>query len=250
MGNKEWIPPKTLEEKVRDFIVPDGLRIRERAWRERRKGEKEIKIIPDLLVNCNRAIDIGANVGVWSYWLSKHAKKVESFEPNPKIFNVLKNIKIKNVNTYNIALSNKSGSVDLLIPKGSKGFSNQGASLSSIKVQGEHKSLSIQAKCLDEYNFLDVNFIKIDVEGHEHEVIEGAKETIKKCKPTMVIEMEEKHNKIPIEDQISSVEKLGYRCCVLINKKIVKINEINLDKFHRNPTNKDSYLFNFIFYPQ
>jgi len=250
MGNKEWIPPKTLEEKVRDFIVPDWLRIRERAWRERRKGEKEIKIIPDLLVNCNRAIDIGANVGVWSYWLSKHAKKVESFEPNPKIFNVLKNIKIKNVDTYNIALSNKSGSVDLLIPKGSKGFSNQGASLSSIKVQGEHKSLSIQAKCLDEYNFLDVNFIKIDVEGHEHEVIEGAKETIKKCKPTMVIEMEEKHNKIPIEDQISSVEKLGYRCCVLINEKIIKINEIDLDKFHRNPTNKDSYLFNFIFYPQ
>ena len=191
MGNEEWIPPKTLEEKVRDFIVPDWLRIRERAWREKRKGEKEIKIIPNLLVNCNRAIDIGANVGVWSYWLSKYAKQVESFEPNPKIFNVLKNIKIKNVNSYNIALSNKSGSVDLLVPKGSKGFSNQGASLSSIKVQGEHKRISIEAKCLDEYNFLDVDFIKIDVEGHEHEVIEGAQETIKKFKPTMVIEMEE-----------------------------------------------------------
>ena len=250
MGNEEWIPPKTLEEKVRDFIVPDWLRIRERAWREKRKGEKEIKIIPNLLVNCNRAIDIGANVGVWSYWLSKYAKQVESFEPNPKIFNALKNIKIKNVNSYNIALSNKSGSVDLLIPKGSKGFSNQGASLSSIKVQGEHKRISIEAKCLDEYNFLDVDFIKIDVEGHEHEVIEGAQETIKKFKPTMVIEMEEKHNRIPIEDQISSVEKLGYKCCVLINEKIIQIEEIDLNKFHRNPTNNDSYLFNFIFYPQ
>ena len=250
MGNEEWIPPKTLEEKVRDFIVPDWLRIRERAWREKRKGEKEIKIIPNLLVNCNRAIDIGANVGVWSYWLSKYAKQVESFEPNPKIFNALKNIKIKNVNSYNIALSNKSGSVDLLIPKGSKGFSNQGASLSSIKVQGEHKSISIEAKCLDEYNFLDVDFIKIDVEGHEHEVIEGAQETINKFKPTMVIEMEEKHNQIPIEDQISSVEKLGYKCCVLINEKIIQIEEIDLNKFHRNPANNDSYLFNFIFYPQ
>ena len=250
MGNEEWIPPKTLEEKVRDFIVPDWLRIRERAWREKRKGEKEIKIIPNLLVNCNRAIDIGANVGVWSYWLSKYAKQVESFEPNPKIFNVLKNIKIKNVNSYNIALSNKSGSVDLLVPKGSKGFSNQGASLSSIKVQGEHKRISIEAKCLDEYNFLDVDFIKIDVEGHEHEVIEGAQKTIKKFKPTMVIEMEEKHNQIPIEDQISSVEKLGYKCCVLMNKKIIQIKEIDLNKFHRNPTNNDSYLFNFIFYPQ
>ena len=250
MGNEEWIPPKTLEEKVRDFIVPDWLRIRERAWREKRKGEKEIKIIPNLLVNCNRAIDIGANVGVWSYWLSKYAKQVESFEPNPKIFNVLKNIKIKNVNSYNIALSNKSGSVDLLVPKGSKGFSNQGASLSSIKVQGEHKRISIEAKCLDEYNFLDVDFIKIDVEGHEHEVIEGAQETIKKFKPTMVIEMEEKHNQIPIEDQISSLEKLGYKCCVLINEKIIQIEEIDLNKFHRNPTSNDSYLFNFIFYPQ
>ena len=250
MGNKEWIPPKTLEEKVRDFIVPDWLRVRERAWRERRKGEREIKIIPSLLANCNRAIDIGANVGVWSYWLSKHAKQVESFEPNPKIFNALKNIKINNVNSYNIALSNKSGSVNLLIPKGSKGFSNQGASLSPIKVQGAHKSISIEAKCLDEYNFLDVNFIKIDVEGHEHEVIEGAQETIKKFKPTMVIEMEEKHNQIPIEAQISSVEKLGYQCCVLINEKIIKIDKIDLDKFHRNPTNRDSYLFNFIFYPQ
>ena len=249
MGNEEWIPPKTLEEKVRDFIVPDWLRIRERAWREKRKGEKEIKIIPNLLVNCNRAVDIGANVGVWSYWLSKYAKQVESFEPNPKIFNALKNIKIKNVNSYNIALSNKTGSVDLLIPKGSKGFSNQGASLSSIKVQGEHKSISIEAKRLDEYNFLDVDFIKIDVEGHEHEVIEGARETIKKFKPTMVIEMEEKHNQIPIEEQISSVEKMGYQCCVFINETIIKIKEIDLDKFHRNPTNKDTYLFNFIFYP-
>ena len=249
MLDKQWVPPKTLEEKVRDFIVPDWLRIRERAWRERRKGEKEIKLIPQLLSNCNRAIDIGANVGVWSYWLSKYAKQVESFEPNPKVFNALKNIKIKNVNSYNIALSNKTGSVDLLIPKGSKGFSNQGASLSSIKVQGEHKSISIEAKRLDEYNFLDVDFIKIDVEGHEHEVIEGARETIKKFKPTMVIEMEEKHNQIPIEEQISSVEKMGYQCCVFINETIIKIKEIDLDKFHHNPTNKDTYLFNFIFYP-
>ena len=249
MLDKQWVPPKTLEEKVRDFIVPDWLRIRERAWRERRKGEKEIKLIPQLLSNCNRAIDIGANVGVWSYWLSKYAKQVESFEPNPKVFNALKNIKIKNVNSYNIALSNKTGSVDLLIPKGSKGFSNQGASLSSIKVQGEHKSISIEAKRLDEYNFLDVDFIKIDVEGHEHEVIEGARVTIKKFKPTMVIEMEEKHNQIPIEEQISSVEKMGYQCCVFINETIIKIKEIDLDKFHRNPTNKDTYLFNFIFYP-
>jgi FkbM family methyltransferase len=250
MNNHEWIPPKTFEEKVRDLLVPDWIRVRERAWREKRTGEKEIKIIPDLLVNCYRAIDIGANIGVWSYWLSKYSKQVESFEPNPKIFNVLKNIKIKNVNAYNIALSNRSGIADLLIPKGSKGFSNQGASLSNIKVSGEHKSVNVQSKCLDDYNFSNVNFIKIDVEGHEHEVIEGATATINKFKPTMVIEMEEKHNKIPIEEQISSVENLGYACYVFINDKIRKIDEIDLNKHHHNPSRNEEYLFNFIFYPK
>lgn len=250
MNNHEWIPPKTFEEKVRDLLVPDWIRVRERAWREKRTGEKEIKIIPDLLVNCCRAIDIGANIGVWSYWLSKYSKQVESFEPNPKIFNVLKNIKIKNVNAYNIALSNRSGVADLLVPKGSKGFSNQGASLSNIKVGGEHKSVSVISKCLDDYNFSNVSFIKIDVEGHEHEVIEGATATINKFKPTMVIEMEEKHNKIPIEEQISSVENLGYACHVFTNDKIRKIDEIDLNKHHRNPSRSEEYLFNFIFYPK
>ena len=45
MNNHEWIPPKTFEEKVRDLLVPDWIRVRERAWREKRTGEKEIKII-------------------------------------------------------------------------------------------------------------------------------------------------------------------------------------------------------------
>ena len=76
MNNHEWIPPKKFEEKVRDLLVPDWIRVRERAWREKRTGEKEIKIIPDLLVNCYRAIDIGANIGVWSYWLSKYSKNI------------------------------------------------------------------------------------------------------------------------------------------------------------------------------
>ena len=84
-------------------------------------NEKEIKIIPDLLVNCNRAIDIGANVGVWSYWLSKYAKQVESFEPNPKIFNALKNgslnhdLKTITVKWYNHILENDELSNSLKI---------------------------------------------------------------------------------------------------------------------------------------
>ena len=246
---RNWIPPKTLEEKIRDLIVPQWLRIRERAYRELKKGEPELKIIPVLAKNCIRAIDVGANVGVWSYWLAKQVKYVEAFEPNPKIYSSLKSIKVRNINTHDVALSNKSGEEELHVPYSPKGFSNQGATLNYKKINGNSKSLSVKSRCLDEYEFNDVGFIKIDVEGHEHEVIEGATRTIKKNMPNLLVEMEEKHNKIPIDEQIRSIEGLGYKSYVAKQGKLISTNEINVIKLHRHPKNTKEYLFNFIFLP-
>ena len=120
MENTVWIPPKTFEEKVRDLIVPDWLRIRERAWRERRKGEKEIKIIPNLLVNCNRAVDIGANVGKYSsYLLENSFAKIIAFEPMTKSFTELNKIKKNYSNRffiYNIGLGDKKVKKNINMP--------------------------------------------------------------------------------------------------------------------------------------
>ena len=245
-----WIPPKTLEEKIRDFVVPQWIRIRERAHRELKKGEPELKMIPILAENCIRAIDIGANVGVWSYWLAKQAKYVESFEPNPKIYSSLKSINIKNINTHSVALSNKSGEEELHVPFSPKGFSNQGATLNYKKINGDSKSLFVKSRRLDDYEFSNVGFIKIDVEGHEHKVIEGATKTIKKNMPNLLIEMEEKHNKIPINEQIQSIEDLGYKSYVAKQGKLIRTDEIDVIKFHRHPENAVDYLFNFIFLPK
>ena len=247
---KNWIPPKTLEEKIRDFIVPQWLRIRERAYRELKRGEPELKMISVLAKNCIRAIDVGANVGVWSYWLSKQVRYVESFEPNPKIYSSLKSIKVKNINTHCIALSNKSGEEELHVPFSSKGFSNQGATLNYKKINGNSKSLFVKSRCLDEYEFSNVGFIKIDVEGHEHKVLEGATKTIKRNMPNLLVEMEEKHNKIPINEQIRSIESLGYKSYVLKQSKLVSTDEIDVVRLHRHPENFEEYLFNFIFLPE
>ena len=56
---------------------------------------------------------------------------------------------------------------------------------------------------IDLERFSNVGFIKIDVEGHEHAVLEGATKTIKRNMPNLLVEMEEKHNKIPINEMIS-----------------------------------------------
>ena len=130
-----------------------------------------------------------------------------------------------------------------------KGFSNQGATLNYKKINGNSKSLYVKSRCLDEYEFSNVGFIKIDVEGHEHEVLEGAMRTIKKNMPNLLVEMEEKHNKIPIDEQIRSIEGLGYKSYVAKQGKLISTNEINVIKLHRHPKNTKEYLFNFIFLP-
>ena len=60
----------------------------------------------------------------------------------------------------------------------------------------EFRSFYVNVKKLDNLQFENpISFIKIDVEGHEMEVIEGAIETITKNKPILLVEIEEIHSK-------------------------------------------------------
>ena len=103
-----------------------------------------------------------------------------------------------------MALSNKSGEEELHVPFSSKGFSNQGATLNYKKINGNSKSLFVKSRRLDEYEFSNVGFIKIDVEGYEPNVIEGAMETIKRCRPVITMECFKDHagNAMTIEELI------------------------------------------------
>jgi len=56
-----------------------------------------------------------------------------------------------------------------------------------------------------------IGFIKIDVEGHEKNVLEGAKNLIKKNKPNLLVEIEERHSQLKVEDTINFINNLGYK---------------------------------------
>lgn len=198
------------------------------------------------------SIDIGANKGVYTYFLVKYSKKVYAFEPNPKVFSFLKKGLPKKAQAFLVALSNKEGKDFLRIPKTRKGFSNQGGSLSHEKVPNNYLSFEVDCKPLDTYKLDNIGFIKIDVEGFEREVLEGAQQTIKREKPNLLIEMEERHTKRPIEDDISWVENLGYKGFFFSEGEGLKsISLFDPEKQHRQAFTKDrdNYIFNFIFFP-
>ena len=127
------------------------------------------------------AIDIGAHCGFWSYFLGLSFKKVYAFEP-VHIFRECfkKNIPHENVELLPVALGNENSFVSMNVE-----LENTGATHVSSKIDDSNK---VELKKLDDYELTDVDFIKIDVEGYENQVVLGAKETLLRNKPIIIVE--------------------------------------------------------------
>jgi len=130
-------------------------------------------------------IDGGAFKGETSFWfLSKGAEKVYAFEPDPNSFSILsENIKRNKVLDKIIpvqkVLSNRVGTFFLYATNGGGSAALDGGNQT---IEGITLDSFVQEEGLER-----VDFIKLDVEGAELEVLEGAVETIKKFKPKMAI---------------------------------------------------------------
>ena len=89
------------------------------------------------------------------------------------------------------------------------------------------EKFKIKTKKLDEINFKNqISFIKIDVEGHEKEVIEGGINTIKKFKPKLLVEIEKKYTKKDVSATVNYINSLGYSSFIYISSSLKKTNEI------------------------
>ena len=140
-------------------------------------------------------IDIGANIGNHSIYFSSIVKYVHAFEVNPLVFNLLKlNAQLrKNITPHNIGLGSEYSSGKLFVDK-----SNLGASFIKSKLPSKSNNkkymqpINVEIKPFDEYLELcgEVGIIKLDVEGMEYEVLQGAKKTIKRYAPIILFEQQ------------------------------------------------------------
>ena len=105
---------------------------------------------------------------------------------------------------------------------------------SDTSVSSYGQEMSEKKKLDDVITDRKIGFIKIDVEGHEKEVLIGAERIIKNNKPVMLIEIEEKHSKKPIYDTINYIIKLGYKCYFLKNNELKKIEELKSNDDENN----------------
>lgn len=251
MSSKQWMPHFSWPEKLKSSFIPPKLYTRHLLRKHLKYGESELNFLPFLVDQNKAAIDIGANKGIYTQALSELVSEVHSFEPNPKIYNILNAGSATNTTTHPVALSNVSHSTELLIPYNQKRktYSNQGASLSRVKVSGAHKTIQVATRTLDSYEYEDIGFIKIDVEGHELAVLEGAKNTLSKNRPTLMIELEERHTGLNIKELIGHVESYGYASYFLRNKQLKAFEFLDPLLEHQAISYPERYVFNFIFLP-
>ena len=142
--------------------------------------------------------DVGAHFGFFScYALQKGAKKIYAFEPNPYVFEILKehaNIWDKEkIEPFCLALSSFEGEAELFLNNelGNASTLLKNRDNTILRLQKYEKSVKVKTTTIDRFvkenNIEKVDFIKIDTEGSEREIIKGAKETIRKFKPKMAI---------------------------------------------------------------
>ena len=165
----------------------------------------ERELAPDM--SC---IDIGANIGYYALLESKIINKngkVIAIEPAPSSFGLLKrNVALQEINTsgstsrnnnnnievYNLAIGDVDGKVDFVITQ----FSN----LNRVLRENEHRYnaaisdiKTVSSKRLDtfvsERQIGSIDFIRMDVEGHENKIIKGMQQTLMKYKPRLMIEV-------------------------------------------------------------
>jgi FkbM family methyltransferase len=157
--------------------------------------EHELFNLKHLITYKGNALDVGCNLGLWTYGLSKQKKinKIISFEPNKEITKHIDEHNNDNIRTLHYGLSNKNSKKILNVPIYKKKILNGWASFEAEKnfKKTFKKFIKIKSKIikLDHFDFKNVSFIKIDVEGHELKLLQGAKNFFLTNKPNCLIEI-------------------------------------------------------------
>ena len=236
-------------------------------WREARfygrYGEVELHLLEFLCRRDQDAIDVGANDGCYVHYLRRHARQVIAFEPMPSLARMLRRKFRRGVVVESMALSDTAGTVSLRMPV-VDGVVVTGCSTVSSAASATypaHRAIEVPMDRLDSVYGGEVGFIKIDVEGHEQAVLDGAIETIRRCRPRMLVEVDERLASGGLARAKAYFRDLGYRGYYVEAGRLEPIERFSTERL-QNPANLPDltaplqqrerfgrYIYNFIFLP-
>jgi FkbM family methyltransferase len=170
--------------------VPAHLLVPSIAW-QYRFYEPELGRLDEFVPRNRGAIDAGLWWGPWTWWLARRVPRVDSFEPNPDLVARLASVMPSNVTIHPVALSDRTSQSNLWIPSGGMGTEGRASLEPGDRPESAWRKQSVATRRLDDFVLGDVGFVKIDVEGHELAVLQGATKLLGAQRPTVMIEIEQ-----------------------------------------------------------
>ena len=205
-----------------------------------KKKFQEIHYLEKIIKPGFYCIDIGANVGYFSFFMSKYCGnggKVIAVEP-VKVFSEIweKNVrktKKNNAVLCQYALGEENKEVKMGMPVVDGGIHH---GMTKIISQGDNsyeKLFDVNMRIPDEL-FKDIekiDFVKIDVEGYENIVFNNMRETLSKYKPLIQSELGGEYNR---EESIRILSELSYEPYILQNDSLIKISSGEIKNYNRD----------------
>jgi FkbM family methyltransferase len=179
-------------------------------WLSRLRGsiEPELRYLHLFCPQHGCAVDVGAHRGHYAYRLSQLARSVVAFEINPELLVDLEAYNPGNLRIVPVGLSSRTAELPLFIPIRDEKPLTGWASLNRANLPGASSYLTRLSRVttLDSFNLDHVTFVKIDVEGHELEVLRGAEKTLAKWRPMLLVEVKSQ-NSVFVEEFLTN---MGY----------------------------------------
>jgi len=214
------------------------------------------RIVPEGAVT----VDVGANCGLYTRKLARLSRQVYAFEPSRKMADLLRRTSAPNVSVHEIALSDQTGNAELFIPQDDQEPIYGLASLEPRLVSSNKRgvSISVPTARLDAIVHQEVAFVKIDVEGHELNVLNGSVELLEHSQPVFLVEAEDRHRAEATRSIFEFFAARSYRGFFLKEGSAIPIEQFRpADLQDANALLPDggrksghSYVNNFFFFPK
>jgi FkbM family methyltransferase len=190
-------------------LLPDSMLQPLRVWHHRHTlssfpdvDEPDLAVVRQLVEHGSVAVDLGANIGVFTKVLSElvgPAGTVIGVEPVPQTFDVLsrnvRSLGMSNVSCVNVAVSASPGSVVMDLPIYGTGGTNfyqaRVVASSENRVADSKQQITVPTQTLDSLVAGKgvVGFVKCDVEGHELACLSGAQLVLNSHRPAWLVEV-------------------------------------------------------------
>lgn len=182
------------------------------------KMSSDLDVILRMIGKRRTVVQAGGNCGVWPRALAPKFEQVYTFEPDPTNFFALREnvAEFANVHPFNVALGAEAGHVEMFTP--AHETDNCGALQIDVKTMGTIPMITI-----DSLGLPAVDLIYLDIEGFEIPALQGAAETIKRCKPLVALEDKGLSQRYGFEqgDVVEIMNRMGYGVAQRIHRDIV-----------------------------